>query len=119
MREIRLALLEADVNFEFVKSFVAQVRERDLGQDVLCWQSGWHARPCHLPVRLSVRMPGRGPLARHSERCGRSPELPTRSHAGRGHTERERHRKLVPIAIWSPTLNARSEAMLGCASEIP
>jgi signal recognition particle subunit SRP54 len=31
MREIRLALLEADVNFEFVKSFVAQVRERDLG----------------------------------------------------------------------------------------
>src|SRR5262249_61704867 len=35
MREIRLALLEADVNFEVVKSFVAQVRERALGQDVL------------------------------------------------------------------------------------
>src|SRR5689334_18721226 len=34
-REIRLALLEADVNFEVVKSFVAQVRERALGQDVL------------------------------------------------------------------------------------
>jgi signal recognition particle subunit SRP54 len=34
MREIRLALLEADVNFEVVKSFVAQVRERALGQDV-------------------------------------------------------------------------------------
>jgi signal recognition particle subunit SRP54 len=35
MREIRLALLEADVNFEVVKSFVAGVRERALGQEVL------------------------------------------------------------------------------------
>ncbi len=35
MREIRLALLEADVNFEVVKDFVAQVRERALGQDVV------------------------------------------------------------------------------------
>jgi signal recognition particle subunit SRP54 len=35
MREVRLALLEADVNFDVVRSFVAQVRERALGQDVL------------------------------------------------------------------------------------
>jgi signal recognition particle subunit SRP54 len=35
MREVRLALLEADVNFEVVKDFVARVRERALGQDVL------------------------------------------------------------------------------------
>src|SRR5581483_7507439 len=35
MREVRLALLEADVNFEVVKAFVAAVRERALGQDVL------------------------------------------------------------------------------------
>jgi signal recognition particle subunit SRP54 len=35
MREIRLALLEADVNFAVVKDFVAQVRERAHGQDVL------------------------------------------------------------------------------------
>lgn len=34
-REIRLALLEADVDFEVVKDFVAGVRERALGQDVL------------------------------------------------------------------------------------
>ena len=34
MREIRLALLEADVNFDVVKQFVAHVRERALGQDV-------------------------------------------------------------------------------------
>ena len=35
MREIRLALLEADVNFEVVKDFVAQVRERALGEEVM------------------------------------------------------------------------------------
>ena len=34
MREIRLALLEADVNFKVVKDFVARVRERALGADV-------------------------------------------------------------------------------------
>ena len=34
-REIRLALLEADVDFEVVKQFVGAVRERALGQDVL------------------------------------------------------------------------------------
>lgn len=35
MREIRLALLEADVDFEVVKSFVAGVRERALDAEVL------------------------------------------------------------------------------------
>jgi signal recognition particle subunit SRP54 len=34
MREIRLALLEADVNFEVAKDFTATVKERALGQDV-------------------------------------------------------------------------------------
>jgi signal recognition particle subunit SRP54 len=34
MREIRLALLEADVNFEVVRDFVAKVKERALGADV-------------------------------------------------------------------------------------
>ena len=35
MREVRLALLEADVNFRVVKDFVARVHERAVGQDVL------------------------------------------------------------------------------------
>src|SRR3954449_2939468 len=35
MREIRLALLEADVNFKVVKSFTAAVKERCLGADVI------------------------------------------------------------------------------------
>ncbi len=35
MREIRLSLLEADVNFKVVKEFVARVRERAVGVEVL------------------------------------------------------------------------------------
>ena len=35
MREVRLALLEADVNFEVVREFVAGVKARALGEDVL------------------------------------------------------------------------------------
>ena len=35
MREIRLSLLEADVNFKVVKDFVARVRERAVGSEVL------------------------------------------------------------------------------------
>jgi len=34
MREIRLALLEADVNFKVVKEFVARVREKALGAEI-------------------------------------------------------------------------------------
>jgi signal recognition particle subunit SRP54 len=34
LREVRLALLEADVNFKVVKDFVERVRERAVGQDV-------------------------------------------------------------------------------------
>ena len=33
-REIRLALLEADVNYQVVKEFVAKVREKSLGEEV-------------------------------------------------------------------------------------
>ncbi len=35
MREVRLALLEADVNFKVVKNFVQRVRERAIGQEVM------------------------------------------------------------------------------------
>jgi len=35
MRDIRLALLEADVNFKVVKDFVARVREKAIGHEVL------------------------------------------------------------------------------------
>ncbi len=35
MREVRLALLEADVNFKVVKEFIKTVSERALGSDVM------------------------------------------------------------------------------------
>lgn len=35
LREVRLALLEADVNFRVVKEFIARVRERAVGQEVM------------------------------------------------------------------------------------
>src|SRR3974390_870296 len=35
MREVRMSLLEADVNFRVVKDFVARVKERCIGAEVL------------------------------------------------------------------------------------
>lgn len=35
MREVKLALLEADVNFKVVKEFVAEVKEKALGEEVM------------------------------------------------------------------------------------
>src|SRR5512142_1374575 len=35
LREVRLALLEADVNFKVVKEFLARVRERAVGEEVM------------------------------------------------------------------------------------
>lgn len=35
MRDVRLALLEADVNYKVVKAFVARVKERAIGQEVM------------------------------------------------------------------------------------
>ncbi len=35
MRQVRLALLEADVHFQVAKDFIAKVKTKALGQDVL------------------------------------------------------------------------------------
>lgn len=35
LREVKMALLEADVNFKVVKNFIATIQERAVGQDVL------------------------------------------------------------------------------------
>ena len=45
--EIRLALLEADVNFSVVKAFVDRVRDRALGQDMVRSLS-----PSHQVVKI-------------------------------------------------------------------
>lgn len=35
MREVRMALLEADVNFKVVKDFIARIKEKAIGQEVM------------------------------------------------------------------------------------
>ena len=35
LKEVKMALLEADVNFRVVKKFVKDVQERAIGQDVM------------------------------------------------------------------------------------
>lgn len=35
LKEVKMALLEADVNFKVVKQFVKDVQERAIGQDVM------------------------------------------------------------------------------------
>ncbi len=47
MREIRLALLEADVNYEVVKEFINKVKEKALGLDV-----GKNLKPEELFIKL-------------------------------------------------------------------
>ena len=47
LREIRIALLEADVNFKVVKSFVKEVEEKALGQDVYA-----SVNPSHMIVKI-------------------------------------------------------------------
>ena len=47
MREIRLALLEADVNYQVVKEFISNVKEKALGLDV-----GKSLKPDELFIKL-------------------------------------------------------------------
>ena len=47
MREIRMALLEADVNYQVVKEFVAKVKEKALGMEV-----GKSLKPDELFIKI-------------------------------------------------------------------
>ncbi len=47
MREVRMALLEADVNFKVVKDFVGKVKERALGQEVMAGLN-----PGHMVIKI-------------------------------------------------------------------
>lgn len=47
MREVRMALLEADVNFKVVKEFIGKVKERALGQEVMAGLN-----PGHMVIKI-------------------------------------------------------------------
>ena len=71
LREVRLALLEADVNFRVVKSFVAHVREQAIGTAVLEGvRPGHHVKLVHDEL---VEILGRERYALHVE--GSSPAV--------------------------------------------
>ena len=50
MREVRMALLEADVNYKVAKDFCAKVSERAMGQEVM--ESLTPAHPCAVGHRV-------------------------------------------------------------------
>ena len=57
LKEIRVALLEADVHFKVVKEFTNRVREKAVGQDVLTVDPGPREPPPLRPrdLRRAVR----------------------------------------------------------------
>ena len=64
MRQVRLALLEADVNFKVVKEFTAGVKERALGQEVLDSLNPGQQVVKIVSEELTTLMGGSGPRAR-------------------------------------------------------
>ena len=70
MREIRMALLEADVSYKVVKDFVAKVSERAVGSDVLEALS-----PAQMIVKIVNEEGGR--------QIGHLLQAPHRHHDGR------------------------------------
>src|SRR5262245_7712001 len=102
LREVRLALLDADVNFKVVKDFIERVKEKSLGQEVIqSIEPGQQcikiihdelvtllgsenagldlksAPSCIMMVGLhgSGKTTSSGKLARHFQRQGRQPLL--------------------------------------------
>lgn len=47
LKEVRVALLEADVNFKVVKDFIARIRERAVGQEILT-----NLNPAHQVIKI-------------------------------------------------------------------
>ena len=71
LREIRLALLEADVHFKVAKDFIAAVKEKALGQEVLGSLS-----PAQQVVKI-VRDEMVKMLGQHQSRLRTASEPPT------------------------------------------
>ena len=80
MREVRMALLEADVNYKVAKDFCAQVSERAMGQEVM--ESLTPAQQVvkivnEDPPRRSTRSPPRSRSARKASSGASTTRPPT------------------------------------------
>lgn len=71
LKEVRVALLEADVNFKVVKDFVKRIRDRAVGQEVL-----EHLNPAHQVVKI-VRDELAGLMGGENARLNIAPKPPT------------------------------------------
>src|SRR5258706_7231839 len=108
LREIRMALLEADVNFKVVKAFIDRVRDRAVDQEVLR-----SLTPDQQVVRivrdemLTLFGDARGGLTQTSEtprvvmllRLQRSGNTTTSAKLGKWLTKQGRHPMLVPTRV--------------------
>ncbi|HEX2165218.1 MAG TPA: signal recognition particle receptor subunit alpha, partial [Thermoanaerobaculia bacterium] len=92
MRQVRLALLEADVNFKVVKQFTAAVKERATGSDVLESLNPGQQVVKVVADELTELMGGSGrdlvfsksgPTARRAPRCRRRTEPRALASVGR------------------------------------
>ena len=63
LKEVRMALLEADVNFKVVKDFEARVRARAVGEE--CWQASPCAAGHQDRPRRAHRLDGRAVFEDH------------------------------------------------------
>ena len=94
MRQVRLALLEADVNFKVVKQFTAAVKERALGADVLESLNPGQQVVKIVSDELTELMGGLG--ARHRVRQERAHGDPDGGPAGLGQDHRLRKARPPP-----------------------
>ncbi len=87
MREVRLALLEADVNYKVVKEFVAKVKERAVGQEVLD-----SLTPAQQVIKI-VNEELTDLMGGHAEPARRLATAADRDHAGRAAGRRQDHHR--------------------------
>ena len=104
MREIRLALLEADVNFKVVKAFTATVKERCLGADVI------HGMRTVFPIPLGEASSFEPALA---ERTARAAAIEATRDAARAEADIALH-----CAAMLPPSNAREALLELCVRSV-
>ena len=115
MREIRLALLEADVNFKVVKSFTTAVKERALGADVIGQLNPGQQVVKIVSDELTALMGG------EAQDCSSRPRPPTIDPDGRapGLGQDHRDRQARPLSCASSTAPRSRSPRATCTGRPP
>ena len=83
MREVRMALLEADVNYLVVKDFVKRVTERAVGEEILSTSERRGRHVIKIVQRGNDRADGRNPTPSWNSLATRPPSIMLMRPAGR------------------------------------